>query len=711
MRKLFGLILLLTAAAFGQTTQTFSNVNVKQNLTASVVNGVCQATNQTGADAGAKINNCVTALGSTGGVVDARGFTGAQTTGNNPFNGQLGPITLYLGSATFTASTSWLPCSKTQIIGMGQGISTIKFASAVNNGYVIENCHGAGGDDHITIRNLTLDNNALNQSPNLGAGQRTGGIRFNNVKYFWIEDNEILNAYDHHIDVQGFSQFGWIRNNHIDGSILGSGILIGNGPTSISHVTGTEAYDMFAEGNSISNVGGGDCLFSTGSDTTSAYGTARIHFKNNTLFNCGDVGIEIGDSTRDSEATGNILNIAPSLTITSVVRASNVVTATVSCPWSSTTAMGCLTAFGVGAPFTVAGVTDGTFNLTSCDPSVPNCFTVASVNYAANTFTYAQTAANSTSSGGTITRAGNAALLMRASLNVAFMGNIINGNPIASAQDCEFAWHAAGDNSPAANNGSWNNVCNSVGRNGFTTAADASGTVTQQNNQTKFLNTHTNDYVLSSNNLAVRLLGGSGYISGGNAFAGISFNQSNDLEFRPGSTNFARFVFGDTAHGLLLSNVSGNCTNLFCVSSASGGTDSFFKQTVDGNTNIGFTNTHPQGYALGIRAASSNCAAESFLLRDTQNGVDLMCWGPNGGNAVFTNPVQMPKTFLTAAPPSVAAGQIGYGGSAGFGNGAAGNTVTTTLKGTGSGPTTPQTIVNYIQVNIAGTTAWIPVMQ
>lgn len=47
----------------------------------------------------------------------------------------------------------------------------------------------------------------------------------------------------------------------------------------------------------------------------------------------------------------------------------------------------------------------------------------------------------------------------------------------------------------------------------------------------------------------------------------------------------------------------------------------------------------------------------------------------------------------------------------GFGNGAAGTAVTTTLLGTGSGPATPQTIVKYLQVTLSGTTYWIPVVQ
>lgn len=66
---------------------------------------------------------------------------------------------------------------------------------------------------------------------------------------------------------------------------------------------------------------------------------------------------------------------------------------------------------------------------------------------------------------------------------------------------------------------------------------------------------------------------------------------------------------------------------------------------------------------------------------------------------------------LTAATPATAAGQVGIGTSQGFGAGAAGTAVTTTTKGAGTGPTTAETIVNYLKVTIAGADYYIPLMQ
>jgi len=46
----------------------------------------------------------------------------------------------------------------------------------------------------------------------------------------------------------------------------------------------------------------------------------------------------------------------------------------------------------------------------------------------------------------------------------------------------------------------------------------------------------------------------------------------------------------------------------------------------------------------------------------------------------------------------------------GFGNGASA-AVDAPAKGTGSGPATPGTIVQWLSINVAGTTYWIPLAQ
>lgn len=46
-----------------------------------------------------------------------------------------------------------------------------------------------------------------------------------------------------------------------------------------------------------------------------------------------------------------------------------------------------------------------------------------------------------------------------------------------------------------------------------------------------------------------------------------------------------------------------------------------------------------------------------------------------------------------------------------LGNGAANTAVKTTLKGTGGGPAAPQTVIDYVQVNINGTIYYLPLFQ
>jgi hypothetical protein len=55
--------------------------------------------------------------------------------------------------------------------------------------------------------------------------------------------------------------------------------------------------------------------------------------------------------------------------------------------------------------------------------------------------------------------------------------------------------------------------------------------------------------------------------------------------------------------------------------------------------------------------------------------------------------------------------RVDGGTTTGFGTGGAGTAVTTTTKGGGTGPTTAQTIVQYLEVNINGTNYWIPLTQ
>lgn len=79
-------------------------------------------------------------------------------------------------------------------------------------------------------------------------------------------------------------------------------------------------------------------------------------------------------------------------------------------------------------------------------------------------------------------------------------------------------------------------------------------------------------------------------------------------------------------------------------------------------------------------------------------------------NGVSSAVLNVPLT-VKGTPPTGGAGQISFGGAVGFGNGSSGTAVTTTTKSTGSGPATPQTIVGYYEIDVAGTKAWVPYVQ
>lgn len=97
-------------------------------------------------------------------------------------------------------------------------------------------------------------------------------------------------------------------------------------------------------------------------------------------------------------------------------------------------------------------------------------------------------------------------------------------------------------------------------------------------------------------------------------------------------------------------------------------------------------------------------AATNGIAFSTDAGVELAGVDQNG-NVIATGGLE-----ARGATPSVA-GATGIGTDTGFGTGAAGTAVTTTLKGGGTGPTTPQTVVNYLKITLNNVTYWAPLMQ
>src|SRR6185437_1558163 len=84
------------------------------------------------------LNTAMSAMGTTGGVVDMRSVNGIQSCLTDPFStpAQIsGPITLLLGNVTInvtaaTAAQSWRVPSNISILGVPSGVPILNFGSA-----------------------------------------------------------------------------------------------------------------------------------------------------------------------------------------------------------------------------------------------------------------------------------------------------------------------------------------------------------------------------------------------------------------------------------------------------------------------------------------------------------------------------------------------------------------------------------------------------
>lgn len=236
----------------------------------------------------------------------------------------------------------------------------------------------------------------------------------------------------------------------------------------------------------------------------------------------------------------------------------------------------------------------------------------------------------------------------------------------------------------------------------------------------------------------------------GNGGNGFNPDTSSDVQVSGG--NFS----GNTQHGIAVTNLQNNIsivgarvmgntqTGIFVNNNANhvtiGGCciaenlqqgiliNASSSVTVTGCeiTNNGQASTNTIDGVL-IRSAAGN-AAKNIIVGNTINGPsqrygvreDSTGGGTVGSNIIALNYMVENGTGATYKLSSSTqafgnrvdyTGVIGFTTSAGFGNGSAATPVTTTTKHTGSGPTTPQTIVKYMEVNLAGTNYWIPLVQ
>jgi hypothetical protein len=105
-----------------------------------------------GSDVCTQMNLAAVSTPSTGGTVDARGFTGTRTCSSSPFSGITKPITLLFGSGIYNISVgSWDLPDSTRVLGQQNG-TLLNFTGS---GYLFD-IGATEGPNHVEIGNFSV---------------------------------------------------------------------------------------------------------------------------------------------------------------------------------------------------------------------------------------------------------------------------------------------------------------------------------------------------------------------------------------------------------------------------------------------------------------------------------------------------------------------------------------------------------------------------
>ena len=188
-------------------------------------------------------------------------------------------------------------------------------------------------------------------------------------------------------------------------------------------------------------------------------------------------------------------------------------------------------------------------------------------------------------------------------------------------------------------------------------------------------NTHTGIFVNNNSNQVTI----SGCCIAENMQQGILINASCSVTVAGCEiTNNGR-ASANTIDGILIRSAGGNAA----------------KNIIVGNTIKGASQRYGVSEdTLGGGRVGSNIIALNYLAENGTGAVGDL----NSSTQTFGNRVDYTGVIALTTPT-------------GFGNGSAGTPVTTTTRHNGSGPTSPQSIVKYMEVNLAGTNYWVPLVQ
>ncbi len=119
------------------------------------------AHDQPGTNAGDKIKAAIAALPSTGGIVDARGLTGAQTCNVNPFAGITTPVTLLLGDVVLSSSVQWKITTNNQnIIGSSYERTFLTYSGGSLADFLLFDGTLVTNNIQFVLKDLTVSGNA-----------------------------------------------------------------------------------------------------------------------------------------------------------------------------------------------------------------------------------------------------------------------------------------------------------------------------------------------------------------------------------------------------------------------------------------------------------------------------------------------------------------------------------------------------------------------
>lgn len=311
----------ITATNITTTNLAATNISISGSTTTSTV--IIDATTLPGVDAGAKISFGISSLPSSGGIIDARGFQGAQNISSSviiPTDVQvwLGPI-VFTAQSTVTTAVFQLVGHNAKLLGFGPGSNSLAASAQVgtiirSNGLansvdmVAANVGVSGFLDGLEIGWLCLDHN--NTNPAVAGGRN--GLFLQCVSNSWIHDIQIFHSFQHGVAVYAGSAHSYdvvydrVRVHSVNGSGFYFSTETGTADLDRHHLN-TCTYIGYNAGDQVTRYGqNGFILFIPAAGTVTNSITDMI-FHN--CFTGGTVNGGSGFNLSNASATANLANI------------------------------------------------------------------------------------------------------------------------------------------------------------------------------------------------------------------------------------------------------------------------------------------------------------------------------------------------------------------------------------------------------------------